>query len=182
MAFLLQATLDPEAGAETLSGGPDSRLRSAPAAAVRAMSLHISKLRGITYQVRQRLKRQGITYTHQLLAVAHDEASCRRFAAQCGVEDAALARLVRRADLARINGVGAIFADMLELLGIDQSRLLALQDPAPLHAALAALNAAEHLARRAPTPDEVRSWVAQARAIMQPAATELADAVVSGSS
>jgi predicted flap endonuclease-1-like 5' DNA nuclease len=180
MAFLMQASLDSDAGAQALPGGPDSSPRAAPPTP--AMSLHISKLRGITYPVRQRLKRQGITYTHQLIAAAQDRRSCRSLAALCGIEEAVLERLVRRADLARINGVGAIFADMLELLGIDQSRLLAGQDPVALHAALAELNAAEQLARRAPTPEEVQSWVAQARALMQAQTSGLADAVASGSS
>ena len=165
MAFLLEATLDPEVRAPALPvepGGSQWPERPAPA---RAMSLHISKLRGMTDQVRHRLKRQGITYTHQLIAAAHDRLGCRRLAALTGIDEALLERLVRRADLARINGVGAIFADMLELLDVDGARSLAGQEPAALHAALCRLNTAEQLARRAPTPEEVRSWILQAAAL-----------------
>ena len=167
MAFLLEATLDPEADAPALpveSGGSQRPERPKPA---RAMSLHISKLRGITDRVRHRLKRQGITYTHQLIAAAHHPPGCRRLAALTGVEEAVLERLVCRADLARINGVGAIFADMLELLEVDGADALARQDPVMLHAALYRLNAVEQLARRAPTPEEVQSWVLQAGALAQ---------------
>lgn len=170
MAFLLEATLDPEAGAPALPvepGGSPRRERPEP---VRAMSLHISKLRGITDRVRHRLKRQGITYTHQLIAAAHHPTGCRRLAALTGVEEAVLERLVCRADLARINGVGAIFADMLELLEVDGARALARQDPLALHAALCRLNTVEQLARRAPTPEEVQSWVLQAGALAPGAA------------
>ena len=170
MAFLLQASLEPDAGTEPLPGGPGGNRRPRPPAPPRAMSLHISKLRGITYQVRQRLKRQGITYTHQLIEAAHDQRSCRRLAAQSGIEEAMLERLVCRADLARINGVGAIFADMLELLGVDGTLPLARSEPAALHAELCRLNAVEQLARRAPTPEEVQSWVLQAAALAQRAA------------
>ena len=182
MAFLLEATLDPEAGAPALPVEPGGSQRPERPAPARAMSLHISKLRGITDRVRHRLKRQGITYTHQLIEAAHDRTACRRLAALTGVEEAVLERLVCRADLARINGVGAIFADMLELLDVDGAGALARQDPLALHAALCRLNTAEQLARRAPTPEEVRSWILQAGALAQRAAGATAGAAANGGS
>jgi predicted flap endonuclease-1-like 5' DNA nuclease len=130
-----------------------------------AMTLHVSKLRGISFDVRAKLKRYGVTYTHQLLAAAGSAAQRRQFAAQSGIEEETLGRLTRRADLARIKGVGAIFADMLELLGVDRVGTLAQQDPVQLHDTLYQLNATERFARRAPTPEEVADWVAQARAL-----------------
>jgi predicted flap endonuclease-1-like 5' DNA nuclease len=131
----------------------------------RAMSLHVSKLRGISLDVRNRLKRQGISYTHQLLREAGSAEQRGRLAARGRIDEVALTRLVRRADLARIKGIGAIFADMLEMIGVDQVATLAEQAPAELHPRLYELNAAERLARRAPTPEEVRDWIAQARAL-----------------
>jgi predicted flap endonuclease-1-like 5' DNA nuclease len=128
-------------------------------------ALHISKLRGMTARVRARLKRQGITYTDQLLAAAGPRGHRWQLAVRSGIDGATLARLACRADLIRIKGIGAIFADMLELLGVDRLGRLARQDPAELHRALLELNAAERFARRAPTPDEVRHWIAQARVL-----------------
>jgi predicted flap endonuclease-1-like 5' DNA nuclease len=130
-----------------------------------AMSLHVSKLRGISLDVRMKLKRQGVSYTDQLLREAGSVERCRRLAARSGIDEATLARLVRRADLARIKGIGAIFADMLEMIGVDQVAVLAGQDSGDLHNRLHELNAAERLARRSPTSDEVQQWVAQARAL-----------------
>jgi predicted flap endonuclease-1-like 5' DNA nuclease len=130
-----------------------------------AMSLHVSKLRGISLDVRIKLKRQGVSYTHQLLREAGSIERCRRLAARSGIDEATLTRLVRRADLARIKGIGAIFADMLEMIGVDQVAVLAGQDSRDLHARLHELNSAERLARRSPTPDEVQQWIAQARAL-----------------
>ena len=173
MAFVWQTSFERD-GAQTLERAGTSR-REKLAAAPRAMSLHISKLRGITYQVRQRLKRHGITYTHQLIEAVAEPHGCRRLAASSGIEEALLERLVGRADLARINGVGAIFADMLELLGVDDTPTLARQEPAALHGALHRLNAAEHLARRSPTPEEVQSWIVQAQGLAQPADGALAN-------
>jgi len=150
------------------SASPSARTGSGTARdadQTQAMSLHVSKLRGISVDVRNRLKRQGISYTHQLLREGGGVEQRRRLAARGQIDEAALGRLVRRADLARIKGIGAIFADMLELIGVDAVAMLAQQEPAGLHARLYQLNAAERLARRAPTPEEVQDWVAQARAL-----------------
>ena len=82
-----------------------------------------------------------------------------------GIEAATLGRLVCRADLTRIKGIGAIFADMLEMLGVDRMARLARQEPGDLHRSLSRLNATQRLARRAPTPEEVQDWIAQARTL-----------------
>jgi predicted flap endonuclease-1-like 5' DNA nuclease len=133
----------------------------------RSMSLHVSKLRGISNQVRNKLKMHGVTYTHQLLEAAGRLEHRRTLAARSGIEEEVLLRLACRADLARIKGVGAIFADMLELIGVDRVSSLAEHDPGRLHGILHELNAVERFARRAPTPDEVIDWVTQARALPQ---------------
>jgi predicted flap endonuclease-1-like 5' DNA nuclease len=149
------------------SAAPSVRAGSGSAGAdqAQAMSLHVSKLRGISIDIRNRLKRQGISYTHQLLREAGGAEQRRQLAARGQIDEAALGRLVRRADLARVKGIGAIFADMLELIGVDEVATLAQQDPAGLHRRLYELNATERLARRAPTPEEVQDWITQARAL-----------------
>ena len=129
------------------------------------MALHISKLRGITDPVRSKLKRQGITYTDQLVEAAGRASERRELAARSGIEAAMLGRLVCRADLNRIKGIGAVFADMLEMLGVDRMARLARREPGELHRALSQFNAARRLARRAPTLEEVQDWIAQARAL-----------------
>jgi hypothetical protein len=130
-----------------------------------SMSLHVSKLRGISNEVRNKLKRNGVTYTHQLIEAAGRLENRRELAVRSGIEEATLLRLTCRADLARIKGVGAIFADMLELIEVDRVSRLAEHDPAQLYGVLHDLNAAERFARRAPTQEEVADWVAQARAL-----------------
>src|SRR5262245_12046693 len=117
----------PGGGARRLQGNRQTQ------ASGRSMSLHVSKLRGISNQVRNRLKRHGVTYTHQLLDAAGRLDSRRELAARSGIEEAVLLRLTCRADLARIKGIGAIFADMLELIGVDRVSSLAEHDPARLY-------------------------------------------------
>jgi predicted flap endonuclease-1-like 5' DNA nuclease len=147
-----------EAGTRTQDGARQ-------AGSGRSMSLHVSKLRGISNQDRNKLKRHGVTYTHQLLDAAGRLENRRELAARSGIEEAILLRLTCRADLARIKGVGAIFADMLELIGVDRVSSLAEHDPARLYEILHDLNDAERFARRAPTRDEVADWVTQARTL-----------------
>ncbi len=138
----------------------------------RSMSLHVSKLRGISFDVRAKLKRNGVTYTHQLLEAAGQPRQRHEFSEISGIEESTLARLTCRADLARIKGIGAIFADMLELLSVDRVVTLAGQEADVLHNALATLNSAERFARRAPTPEEVEDWVMQARELPKLVAAE----------
>ncbi|MCS6877254.1 MAG: DUF4332 domain-containing protein [Geminicoccaceae bacterium] len=114
---------------------------------------------------RMALKRVGINTCERLLAEAGKAQARERLAARTGIDPELLLRLVQRADLARVKGVGAVFGMMLEDLGIREVRALARQDPRALHAALKRLNEEERLARRAPTPEEVADWIAQARAL-----------------
>jgi len=172
MPSLLETTLEPAASSSARLQHPPPRARGGRKRppgrrpqhhAAGALALHISKLRGITDPVRSRLKRQGITYSDQLVEVAGGASERRDLAARSGIEAATLGRLVCRADLTRIKGIGAIFADMLEMLGVDRTGRLARQEPSELHQALSRFNATQRLARRAPTPEEVQDWIAQAR-------------------
>lgn len=151
---------------------PQGKMPSSDRPCDRSMSLHVSKLRGISFDVRAKLKRNGVTYTHQLLSAAGNTAKRHQFSETSGIEEMTLARLTCRADLARVKGIGAIFADMLELLDVDRVAKLASQDPVMLHEALYTLNSAERFARRAPTPEEVEDWVGQAKALPKLVAEE----------
>src|SRR3954449_13506327 len=125
----------------------------------------VSKLRGLTLPVRAALRRRGIATCERLLRAggrAHDR---DRLAREAGIDPDALLALVRRADLARVNGLGTVFGLMLEDLGVRDVPALAARDPADLHARLSAHNREERIARRSPTPGEVEGWVRQARTL-----------------
>lgn len=128
-----------------------------------ASPLHVSKLRGMDVPTRNKLKRQGITYADQLIQAAGPSEARVAMADRMGMDETLLLRLVRRSDLARVKGIGAIFADMLEVVGVHNVAQLAARDPHELRTKLADLNAVERLARRAPTDEEVTDWVDQAR-------------------
>lgn len=125
--------------------------------------LPISKLRGVPHQVRFRLKSQRITTCGQLLAAAAEAKARRALAESTGVDAAVLLRLVRRADMARISGIGTVFGLMLEEVGVVDVAGLAGREPEELHGELRAYNLQERLARRSPTLEEVNNWIARAR-------------------
>jgi predicted flap endonuclease-1-like 5' DNA nuclease len=130
-----------------------------------AGGLPLSKLRGVPSDLRQALKARRITSCDQLLAAAASAPARDRLAAALGLDEAALRRIVQRADMSRVSGVGAVFGMMLEELGVLDAAQLAAADPEELHRRLRLLNAEERIARRSPTPEEVRDWIAQAAAL-----------------
>lgn len=134
-------------------------------ATAKPASLPIGKLRGVTLSLRARLKQRGITRTEHLLAHVSTPQARERLAGLLDIGVADLERLVHRADLARINGVGAVFGDMLEVLGLDTTAHLAEQETGQLHEALFELNRRERWARRSPTYEEVGDWIRQAKAL-----------------
>ena len=125
--------------------------------------LPISKLRGVPPAVRLKLKGRRITTCAQLLLAAAKAEQRAILAAATGIDAATLLGLVRRADMARIKGIGTVFGLMLEELGVVDIERLARQQPDTLHDTLRRYNLRERLARRSPTPEEVASWIADAR-------------------
>ena len=128
-----------------------------------AVSLHLSKVRGASLQVRARLKCCGVTNSRQLLQAAGPFRARVVLSGRTGIEMATLAYITKRADLARVKGIGATFADMLEVIGVDTVERLAAWEPEPLRRTLLDFNRTERFARRAPTLDEIQAWVCQAR-------------------
>lgn len=125
----------------------------------------ISKLRGVPTELRVALKRRKITTCDQLLAAAGPAGQRAALACDANLNGELLLRIVRRADLARVRGLGVVFAWMLEEVGIRDVATLARQDPPKLHERVRAYNTAERLARRSPAPKEVEDWVRQAKAL-----------------
>ena len=128
-----------------------------------AVSLHLSKVRGANQQIRTRLKASGVTNSRQLLRAAGPFRARVVLSGKTGIDMASLAYLVKRADMARVKGVGATFADMLEVIGVDSVERMAGWRADALHRTLQDFNRTERFARRAPTLEEVETWVTQAR-------------------
>ena len=83
--------------------------------------LPISKLQGVANRVRLTLKAHRITTCEQLLAAAGHSQPRAALVQKTQLDPAMLFRVVRRADMTRINGIGVVFGRMLEELGVSRT-------------------------------------------------------------
>jgi predicted flap endonuclease-1-like 5' DNA nuclease len=127
------------------------------------MTVSIGKLRGISSELEERLLERGIRTSDHLLEAARTAADRTELAEDADVEPRVILELANRADLARVDGIGAVFSDLLEQAGVDTVKELATRRADNLYAKLLETNAEGHFAGRAPTRNAVESWVAQAK-------------------
>lgn len=128
------------------------------------MSDPIRELRGISSEQVEKLGAAGISNTDQLLAKAGAAADRRALATSTGIDGKVLLELVNRADLARINGVGRQYANLLEDAGVDSVPELAQRNAANLLTALEKA-AKDSGVQRVPTAGDVEKWVAEAKTL-----------------
>lgn len=80
-----------------------------------------------------------------------------------GVDEKKILTYLNLADLQRINGVGVVYAYLLEESGVDTVKELATRNPANLTAKMAEVNAVRGITKRVPPQGEVENWVAEAK-------------------
>ena len=129
------------------------------------MRMRATLLRGMTQNLAETLKSQGVLHSDHLLAKAKTPVGRQELATALSVPTSQVLELANRADLARIKGIGKAFSDLLENAGVDTVKELAHRVPENLHAKLVEVNTAQKLAGRMPRLDEVKDWVAQAKAL-----------------
>ncbi|MFN8522493.1 MAG: DUF4332 domain-containing protein [Chloroflexota bacterium] len=126
--------------------------------------LRVSELRGITPDQVKKLGDQGVSNCGQLLEKAGAAAGRKALASAAGIGDKDLLELVNRADLARINGIGRQYSNLLEDAGVDSVPELAQRNAANLTAALGKAAEASGVSRP-PTQSQVEGWIGQAKAL-----------------
>ncbi|GAA4446076.1 hypothetical protein GCM10023189_00820 [Nibrella saemangeumensis] len=127
------------------------------------MTVVVAELKGITEAILASLKAQGIDNSAELLEAGKTTKGRKTLAETAGVPTSDILELVNRADLARVKGVGRVYADLLEEAGVDTVKELARRSPANLHAKIEEINSAKQLAQRIPTLGQVEDFVAQAK-------------------
>jgi predicted flap endonuclease-1-like 5' DNA nuclease len=127
------------------------------------MSDPIGEIRGMGPELKAKFEAQGIRNTQQFLEHAHTEHQRSELAHKMGATPHEIKALVNRADLMRINGVGAVFSNLLEEAGVNSCKELQHRKPENLHKTLEEYHTNKKLAQRAPTLNEVTEWVAEAK-------------------
>ncbi len=98
-----------------------------------------------------------------LLARGKTPAERAALARELGIDEKKILLYLNLADLQRINGVGVIYAYLLEESGVDTVKELATRNPANLTAKMTEVNDAKHITKRVPPQGEVENWVAEAK-------------------
>lgn len=104
----------------------------------------------------------GIRDLDSFLAKASTPKGREELAAATGFDARTILTWANEMDLARIRGVGPVFAALLKAAGVDTVPELAQRNPANLTAKLAEVNAAEGIADETPLEEQVSFWIAQA--------------------
>jgi predicted flap endonuclease-1-like 5' DNA nuclease len=125
--------------------------------------MNVSEIRGMKADVAAKFKAKGIATDEALLNAAKTPALRKELAAAVGLEAGAVLEFANRADLARVAGIGEVFADLLENAGVDTVKELSKRVPENLLAKITEVNTAKKLAGRLPTLDQVTGWVEQAK-------------------
>jgi predicted flap endonuclease-1-like 5' DNA nuclease len=125
--------------------------------------MNVGEIRGMPAEVAAKFKAKGIATDEALLEAAKTPAQRKELAAAAGLEPSAILEFANRADLARIVGIGGVFADLLENSGVDTAKELSKRVPENLLAKLTEVNAVKKVAGRLPTLDQVKDWVDQAK-------------------
>lgn len=122
-------------------------------------------IEGIGPAYAEKLQAAGLATTAALLQKGATPQGRKEIAEQTGISARLILEWVNHADLYRIKGVGSEYADLLEAAGVDTIPELAQRVPANLLNKLIEVNTQKQLVRRAPTAQQVESWVEQAKAL-----------------
>lgn len=119
----------------------------------------IGEMRGIHPKEATRLRKAGVRTTESLLRHASTKRGRNSLAKVADLDPDKLLDWVNRADLMRIKGVGAEYADLLKTVGVDNVKALRRRNPRSLLSAMVEVNDDQRMVRRLPTESMVASWV-----------------------
>lgn len=125
----------------------------------------LTDIRGIDENTAEKLKAAGATTQASFLQHGGDKKGRKELASATGIDEKTLLGWLNRADLARIKGVSTVYADLLELAGVDTVPELAQRNGTNLHDKMVAINSEQTLVEKMPTSSQVEDWVAQAKAL-----------------
>jgi predicted flap endonuclease-1-like 5' DNA nuclease len=114
------------------------------------MCVIIHKLYGIEPTLEMKLKSRGIKDSEDLLQACRTPREVAELAQSSGVEISILMKLLHRAELARIRGIGETYTMLLEEAGVNTARDLAAAAPDDLRARLTRINTDKKLVGRVP--------------------------------
>lgn len=125
----------------------------------------IEDVEGIGPATGDKLRTAGIKDTDSLLAACCTPKQRKELAEKTGLGEGQVLRFANMVDLYRISGVGAEYAELLEVAGVNTVPELSRRNAANLATAMAEVNESKKLTRRVPSATEVAKWIDQAKAL-----------------
>lgn len=126
-------------------------------------NMKIEDIEGIGPAYGEKLRGAGVNDTDGLLEKGKTKKGRSVLAEASGISETLILKWSNMADLFRVKGVGAEFAELLEASGVDTVKELKHRVPTNLVAKMTEVNATKNLVRRVPTDKEVSDWVNQAK-------------------
>lgn len=122
----------------------------------------IGEMRDINPKEATKLRKAGVRTTESLLKQASTKKGRTELAKATGLDADRIAAWVDCADLMRVKGVGAEYADLLRTVGVDNASALRRRNPQNLLKAMVEANDSNRAVRRLPTESMVVAWVGAA--------------------
>lgn len=125
----------------------------------------ITDIEGIGEAYAVKLRQAGVSTTESLLQKGGTPKGRQELAKATGFSTKMILNWVNRADLYRVNGIGAQYSDLLEAAGVDTVPELATRKPEALLETLAKVNEKKNLVNLMPGLSRVEAWVKQAKSL-----------------
>ncbi|REK19659.1 MAG: DUF4332 domain-containing protein [Actinobacteria bacterium] len=119
----------------------------------------IDEVAGVGVKQATRLRKVGVRTSKGLIETASTRSGRTDLAAKTGIPPRDLKKWVHHADLLRVKGVGAEYAELLVAAGVDTVRDLRRRNATALVAKIISMNGSEKVVRRLPTEAMVSAWI-----------------------
>ncbi len=127
--------------------------------------MKVQHIEGIGVANAKKLERVGIKTVSSLLKMCRDKKGRQLVSNETGFDSKTLLAWTNRADLMRVKGISTQYSDLLERVGVDTVKELAVRNADNLHAQMITINGDKRLVRRPPALSQVHHWVAQAKTL-----------------
>jgi hypothetical protein len=125
----------------------------------------IDQVAGIGHKDAATLRKAGTKTSKSLIELASTGRGRSELTAGTGIDQRHLQTWVNHADLLRVKGVGAEYAELLVAAGVDTLRDLRRRNPTALLAKIIGLNDKDRVVARLPTESMVEGWIEAARSV-----------------
>ncbi|NTV26764.1 MAG: DUF4332 domain-containing protein [Chlorobiaceae bacterium] len=122
-------------------------------------------IEGIGEASLKKLQAAGVPTLKAFLGMCASPSGRKSLEEKTGISHAEILRWTNHADLARINGIGGQYAELLETAGVDSVPELAHRNAEHLLAKMSEINQAKKLIRRLPPMSRVTNWIDQAKTL-----------------